>query len=173
MSNLCGCKKACGCGDDVITTPLTCNAPECTKPETCSETFSADCVIYTGDTIANLGITKGMKLSDVVQLLVLALTNPGCIYPTSPCQSVLGLNTTAIAQTTASIAWNSVVGAINYQTEYRAISSAIWVVNPVTTGTTDVIGVLVPNTDYYIRVKTNCGGDPCYSNTILIKTKNT
>ena len=173
-SNLCGCSKACGCGDDVIASPLNCTRPECNNPEKCSETFSTDCVIYTGDTIANLGIIKGMKMSDVIQLFVLAITNSGCIYPTSPCLSVVGLYTTSITATAAGIIWNTVTGATGYQVEYRPITSPSWLGNPIiTTGNIDTIGALIPNTDYYIRVKTICGSSSCYSNTILIKTKNT
>lgn len=173
ITNLCGCEKPCGCGDDVVTTPLNCTLPECNNPEKCSETFSSDCVIYTGDTIANLGITKGMNMSDIIQLFTLAITNSGCIYPTSPCLSVVGVYTTNVTSTIASIIWNTVVGATGYQVEYRPIFSASWISNPVvTTGNIDNIGMLVANTDYYIRIKTICASNTCYSNTILIKTKN-
>lgn len=171
-NNLCGCDKPCGCGNDVVKIPLCCTSSECNNPEKCSETFSAQCVIYDGDTVANLGIYKGMKMSDIVQLLVLAITNSGCIYPTSPCLSVLGFNTNNITQTSASLSWNVVLGATGYQVEYRPVTSASWLINPIVTTINDIIGTLIPNTDYYIRVNTICSSNSCYSNTIQIKTKN-
>lgn len=173
LKKLCGCTKTCGCADDVTDMPLVCSQslPACVDPEECGETFSMGCVIYRGDTIANLGITKGMKMTDVLQILILAITNAGCVYPTSPCLSVIGFHSTAIAQTTATFVWNAVVGATNYQIQYRKPSSATWIANPTTTNTTDSIGPLTANTEYYVRVVTNCGANSCNSVTETITTK--
>lgn len=174
MSKKCGCTKVCGCAEDVRTTPLTCaNAlPACSNPEECSETFSMGCSIYMGDTIANLNIQKGMKNSDILQMLVLLVTGAGCVYPTSPCLSVLGFHSTAIAQTTATFAWNAVTGSTSYQLQYRLPSSPTWMVNPTTVNTVDSIGPLLPNTKYVVRAVTNCtGADPCNSVTLEITTK--
>lgn len=174
MIKNCGCKKSCGCAEDVLTTGLVCSQslPECSDPEKCSETFSSDCLIYTGDTIANLNIQKGMKLTDVMQMLVIAITNSGCIYPTSPCLSAIGLHSIVINQTTASFGWNSVIGATNYQLQYRKPSDSTWTTNPVTTNVYDTIGPLVKNTQYYVRVVSNCGSNSCNSVTLDITTKN-
>lgn len=174
MEKNCGCKeKVCGCADNVLTTKSLCPTeyPSCFNPEKCSETFSSDCVIYTGDTIVNLDIQKGAKLSDVLQKLVGAIVNPGCNFPTSPCLAVVGFYSNAIAQTTASFSWGSVVPAIGYQIQYRQPSVAVWSINPSTTNTYDNIGPLLPNTEYYVRVSSNCGANSCYSSTLLIKTK--
>ncbi len=174
MSKNCGCIQACGCADNVITTPLVCSQslPACPNPEECSETFSLWCSIYNGDTIANLNIQKGMKMSDILQMLVLLTTGAGCVYPTSPCLSALGFHSTAIASTTATFAWNAVIGAASYQVQYRLPSVGTWTVNPVTTNLTDSIGPLLPSTKYVVRVITNCtGADPCNSVTLEIITK--
>lgn len=171
-NRLCGCKTSCGCGNDVIATSPTCDSPpNCFNPDTCSETFSTDCAVYTGDTIANIGLVKGMRLSEAIQLLVSVIVFPGCAYPTSPCLAVIGLKSTTITQTSATFAWNPVAGAINYHIEYRQPSSPTWIVGANTTNIFDSIGGLLPNTEYFVRVSTNCGAAFCYSLTLLITTK--
>lgn len=172
MKKLCECEHPCGCGNNVVNVPVPCISPECSNPEKCSETYSSDCVIYTGDTIANLGITKGMPMSVVVQMLLNAIVNPTCIYPTSACISVVNVVTTSIGQTVVSLNWNNIItGGPSYQVEYRPVTSSTWTGNPITTNTFDTISGLIPNTDYYIRVKTICSSSSCYSLTIQIKTK--
>ena len=49
----CGCNKAkCGCQDTMLTSPAPCPTPiGCPSPEPCSESFDAQCVIYTGTNI--------------------------------------------------------------------------------------------------------------------------
>lgn len=170
---LCGCKSDCGCADDVRSTPLTCsqNLPACVNPEKCSETFSLGCVIYTGDDIANLGIKKGMNGDQILQILILAITNAGCVYPTSPCLSAIGIQSTNISQITASFAWGAVVGATNYQLQYRKPSDPTWISNPTTINTYDTIGPLLPGTEYVVRVITNCVSGSCNSTTLDIITK--
>lgn len=172
INKLCECKTSCGCGNDVIKTSPTCDTPpNCFNPDTCSETFSTDCAVYTGDTIANIGLVKGMRLSEAIQLLISVIVFPGCTYPTSPCLAVIGLKSTTITQTSATFTWNAVVGALNYHIEYRQPSSPTWIVGVNTPNLFDSIGGLTPNTDYYVRVSTNCGASSCYSLTLLITTK--
>lgn len=174
MIKLCGCKTLlCGCADDVRIMPLVCSQslPACNAPEECSETFSLGCVIYQGDTIVNLGIVKGMKMTDVLQILILAVTGAGCVYPSSPCLSAIGFHSTSYTQTTSSYVWNAVVGATNYQLQYRQPSNPTWTTNPVTTNNYDSIGPLLPNTEYVVRVVTNCGLNSCNSATLDLITK--
>jgi len=58
MSNCNKCDKECNCGciPQSMTTPDYCipNTPACPDPSPCTETFDADCVIYTGDPIEGL-----------------------------------------------------------------------------------------------------------------------
>lgn len=169
MRQNCGCKKTCGCGDVVLTTPPSCPIP-CTNGDPCPETFETQCVVYMGNNIANLPITTGMRLDDIIQVLAMAIVNPGCIYPTAPCQGVVGLKSTLISSGTINLKWLPVAGAISYQVEYRATTSPTWIVNTAVTGTTDSIGGLTPNTAYYVRVKTTCSSGNCYSLVLTIKT---
>lgn len=168
----CGCEKPCGCQDDVFTTKSTCSLPpECFNPEQCSETFSSECIVYTGDNIADLGIIKGARMTDVIQILINAIVNPGCTLPTAPCLSVVGFKSTIINQTTATFVWTPITGALNYQIEYKLVPSLTWTVGTATTNSYDTIGGLNPNTQYYVRVSTNCGTSSCFSLTLLITTK--
>lgn len=170
MRTNCGCNKTCGCGDVVLTTPPACPIP-CTNGDPCPETFDAKCLVYMGNTIANLPIATGMRMDDIIQVLTMAIVNPGCIYPSSPCQGAVGFKTTAITAGTMSLKWLPVsTVTTGYQVEYRATTSGTWITNLVTTGTTDSIGGLLPNTAYYVRVKTTCASGSCYSLVLTITT---
>jgi hypothetical protein len=130
--------------------------------------------VYTGNTIVDVGIVQGQRLDSIVQLLALLITNPGCALPTTPCQSVLGLQTTYISATAAGIKWLPVVGATSYQTSYiPTTGTSTWLVNPTVSASAnpiDSIGPLLPSTSYYIKVNTICSLGTCTSLTILITT---
>lgn len=173
LKSNCGCNKPCGCGDNFITTapPIDCPAQSCYRPNQCSETYPTECVIYNGDTIANLDIYKGQPLSEILQKLTLLIVNPSCAYPTSSCQSVLNFTSTLITNNLIQLYWNLSSTAINYQVEYRPITSPTWILNPITSGNIDTIAGLTPNIEYYIRVNALCSAGSCYSVTLSIKTK--
>ncbi len=168
----CACAAGCGCSDLPLSTCMPCTPPVCGNGDPCPETFSSGCAVYTGDSIMDLNILKGDRVDTIIQKLALLITNPGCAYPTSPCMSVLGLQSVNITATTASLKWLTVPIATSYQVEYRATTSVTWLLNPVVLNSAnpiDLIGVLLPNTSYFVRVRTICGTS-CYSLTILIKT---
>ena len=172
VSKGCGCAAPCGCGDHILKTPpCSINDPGCDSPKQCPETFSSDCALYMGDTIANLDIKKGDPLTTVIQKLLMAIINPGCAYPDSPCRGATGFGSYSISTTVIKLAWDAVVGATDYQVEYREVTSPTWLLNPIVTGTQDLIGTLLSNTTYYVRVKTNCGVNSCYSPVLTITTQ--
>lgn len=174
MENLnkdCGCIDTCGCNSDILSLRPICSSPECANPEKCSETFSTDCIVYTGDTILDLGIPKGARLTDVLQILMNFAVNPGCASPNSPCISVVGFHSRTINQTTVIFDWSALVGTVSYQIQYRPVTSNTWLFNPATNNNFDTIGGLLPNTQYYVKVNTLCGANSCFSLTLLITTK--
>lgn len=166
-------KEECGCTKSLSTSDLCNTLPDCPNPEKCPETFDAGCVVYMGDTIIDLDIKTGDRMDQVLQKLVLALTNPGCVLPNSTCNAVLGLATTSISSTIINLKWLVAANAISYSVEYRAISSLTWLINPTLapTITQDYISGLTPGTEYYIRVNTICSSGNCYSVTLKVKTK--
>lgn len=166
----CSCQVPCGCEDKPITTCLPCMTLPCNNGDQCPETFSAGCVVYTGDTIVDLNIQKGDRLDSIIQKMALLATNPGCAYPTSPCQSVLGLQTTSIYASVASLKWFAVSGATGYQVQYKVFGTSAWSINPVTTNLYDNIGPLTPNTTYWVNVISFCGSNACQSLTIQFTT---
>lgn len=170
----CGCAQnvGCGCGDNVYTTNNTCNSIECETPEKCPETFSSDCLLFMGDTIANLEIKKGTPMTTVLDQILLAIINPNCAYPTSPCRAVFGLLSSKITSTTIKLGWEALDPVpTSYEVEYREVTSGTWLQNGAITTNTNTIGGLTPNTDYVVRVKTTCGSNTCYSLVKTITTK--
>jgi hypothetical protein len=166
--NQCGCVKG-------ISTPAVCtnSLPACPNPDPCSETFNAACIVYMGDDIVDLDIKKGDRIDKVIQKLVLAITNPGCVLPTTACNAVLGLATTSITSSIIQLSWMVALGAVNYSVEYKEVSSPTWIINPIVgpTITNDYISGLIPSTEYHIRVNTICASGNCYSVTLKVKTK--
>lgn len=172
-SKNCGCNKPCGCGDDVLSSAPPCaqGFPECSGIPECPETYEARCAIYTGEDIVNIDIPKGTNVNDIIQKLILTIVNPGCNYPGSPCQSAIGVFFNKITQTTATLSWQPISGAVGYIVEYRLPTDINWTVNASVTGNQDTIVGLSPNTVYYVKVMTNCGEQSCSSLTFKIKTK--
>lgn len=169
------CKnKNCGCNDTALTTPApcSCNVVTCPTPDICSETWSDCCVIHTGDTIADIGINKGERLCDILQKLTLMITNPDCVIPGAECGSAIGFKSTTITSTALGLFWGAVTGATGYVVEYRVPTTPTWTTLPSVTVNTATISSLLPNTDYYVRVKTVCESvSTCYSVTLLLTTK--
>lgn len=166
--------KPCGCTDVGLTTQSPCGHPDCPNPEKCAETFSGECIVYTGDTIVDVNIQYGDRFNEIVQKLALMITNPSCSQPDSTCQSVIGLMSTSITTTSVNIKWNSVPDVISYSIEYKTPASLTWNVisgiSPITYPTQSINGLL-PNTEYQIKVNTMCSLTSCFSLTILIRTK--
>jgi len=175
MSKDCKTKLPCGCDDHALGTPPPCETGTvtCPNPDPCAETFSAACVVYTGDSIVDLGINRGDRLDSILQRIGLWLTNPGCITPGSSCLAVLDLHSTLIGSSSVVLAWSAVSTAINYTVEYKQASALSWILNP-TLGPVafpvDTIAGLLSNTEYDIRVNAGCAMGSCYSLTIRVKT---
>ena len=173
MSKSCGHKRPCGCEDQPLTTnpPCETGTSSCPTPDPCPETFALGCVVYTGDTIVDLGITNGERLDVILQRLTLWLTNPGCITPGFDCQAVLGFQSSNITSTSVDIAWLAAPSATGYSIEYKLASALTWNITATTANTYAVLGMLTPNSDYQIRVNAICPSGTCFSVTIQIKTK--
>jgi hypothetical protein len=176
MKKNCGCKVPCGCKDVALTTPAsppcTQGTADCPNPEQCSEVFDARCVTWQGDPIIDLGIKPGDRLSEVIEKLALAATNSGCVLANATCHSVLNLASIAKSTTTITLGWTAALGATSYVIEYKlpaamSYTSSAPIAVPATSGT---IGGLLPNTEYYIRVRTTCASSTCYSLIISVKT---
>lgn len=173
----CKSKVPCGCGDAGYTTGPSCaqDTPSCPNPDPCPETFSDQCIVHMGDTIFDLDIKKGDRMSDVIQKLVLAIT--GCnALPGAICPPPVGLVSTVITSTAITIAWNPALNATDYQVEYKETTALSWTLAPsipaVASPVYTITG-LTANTEYMVRVRTLSGVDTgvCPSVTLLIKTK--
>lgn len=175
--NKCNKKKAnCDCGGPIRVPTVYSNNPlNCPSPNPCTTITSMECVCYTGPSIVDLGINTGDSLENVLQVLILAITNPDCIIPPTDCISVLNVDYSYDNCGTNSliISWDPTGTAISYQVEYRVVGAMSWSLNPVVVPpiTQSTIGGLIPDTWYEIRVNTTCTTGNCYSLTIRVKTQ--
>jgi hypothetical protein len=99
---------------------------------------------------------------------------PGCLTMDDVCGSPLSFKSTLITPYTIELSWDQLVYPTEYVVEYKAVGAIPWNINPpVPNGPnpTDAIGVLIPNTTYYVRVTANCPVGTCTSVTLIITTK--
>ena len=173
----CPHKKPCSCSDVALTTGTPCaqNTPDCPNPEPCSETFSGECIVYTGDTIVDFPITQGERFNEIIQKLIMLALNPTCINGSIPQQAVVGLMSTAVTASSITIKWLPTQQVIFYIVMYSTDNST-W--TSVSTGTALLpnpswtINNLLSNTDYYIKISpTFFVPHTCESLTILVHTK--
>lgn len=165
--------KKCGCSDAGLTTPAPCPCEQvtCATPDPCAETFSDGCIVHMGDTIVDLDIKKGDRLSTILQKIAIKITQPNCVSGTA-CASALGFKSTLITNNSFKLSWDTVTNSTGYVVQYRKTTVATWTSNPAVTTNSDTISSLEANTNYYVRVNTVCGlVKPCYSVTLLLTTK--
>src|SRR3989304_2590229 len=100
----CGHNLGCGCKDSALTTNLPCPpGTPCINPEPCAQVWDMHCIIYTGNTIVDLDINPGDRMDEIMQKLILNGLNPGCVDPTSTCQSALNLAAQVIGTTSITV----------------------------------------------------------------------
>ena len=142
--------------------------------EPCSEVFDMACICYQGDDIVELDIKKGTRLDEILQKLVLGITNPGCTDFFDPlvCQSPLNLTVSNLTTSSLEISWDTVASAVSYSVEFKEAISLVWLIQPIITApvVSNTIVGLTPNTVYDIRVNAICAAGNCYSLNIRIKT---
>lgn len=167
----------CGCGDQALTTgPNFSNDPTVCPPnsEQCTEVFDMECICYGGDDIVELDIQRGDRLNEILQKLVLAITNPGCsnFGDDLACQAPINLMISNLTDTSFDISWDPVAVATSYVVEFKEAILPTWNLNPAVTApvVTDTIIGLTPDTVYDVRVNAVCPAGTCYSLNIRIKT---
>ena len=83
-------------------------------------------------------------------------TSPGCVPPSGPgCGLPSGLNATSITQTSATLNWTAVSGAVSYNVQYKVVGPTTWTT---TTSATNSVAVsaLTPGTKYRYQVQAVC-----------------
>jgi hypothetical protein len=78
----------------------------------------------------------------------------------SSCGTPTGLSSSSITNTTATVSWTAVSGAVSYDVDYKAASSGTWInAATATTATSANLGGLTQGTLYDWRVRTNCASE--------------
>lgn len=86
------------------------------------------------------------------------------------CNVPSGLASSAIAQTTATVSWATVTGAVSYNLQYRIAGTSTWTTKN-TTATTYNLTTLTANTQYEFQVQTVCStGTSAFSSSAYFST---
>lgn len=76
------------------------------------------------------------------------------------CPAPGGVTATAVTDTTATIGWTAVSGAVSYDVDYKSSTSTTWISAATGTTTTSLaLTGLTLGTTYDYRIRTNCGSD--------------
>ena len=117
-------------------------------------------------TIPNTPTTTARVKIEAVGNIFFDISNTNfTITSGSGCASPAGLTASAITTTSATVGWTAVSGAVSYDVDYKASSSATWI-NAATATTAISVGLtgLTTGTTYDYRVRTNCAsGSSAYS----------
>lgn len=185
----CGCAPTtkCGCGDQALHTPCSCNTPMCPdpagglSPSSCGEVMSDRCIVHDGnDGLVDFRVEVGDSMAMILQKIAIKMSQPACIDPYindpahQDCQSVWNLQSTLISITGIKLAWTIAPGSvlIDIVVEYNQDGMLAWL-STVALGATAIettIGPLLPGTYYNIRVVSTDGTHDCTSATIKVKT---
>lgn len=88
----------------------------------------------------------------------------------SSCGVPTGLTVSNITQTTATVSWNAVSGAVSYTLRYKLSSSSTWSTFTTTSTVVNFTG-MTAGTSYDVGVSTNCSGSSsAYSATVTFTT---
>lgn len=78
----------------------------------------------------------------------------------SNCGTPAGLSSSSVTNTTATVSWTAVSGAVSYDVDYKAASSGTWINAATATTSTSVnLSGLTQGTLYDWRVRTNCASE--------------
>lgn len=88
------------------------------------------------------------------------------------CISSTHLYVVSKTDTTITIAWTPVPEAIGYQVEYKLNDPAlpVWTILPQQTTSQAIVGLLLADTEYKIRVTSICATRSCTSVSLIVKT---
>jgi hypothetical protein len=172
----CKCEpKYCGCADQAIHAAPPCGqgTADCPNPEPCAETFSAECIVYTGDSMPELGITKGDRIDKVIQAIGMWILNPACQQPfdgnfddqePNDCVGVIDLKTTNITSSSITLSWDPSPTVVTYTVAWAEVPNPftplVWSSVTNITSTITTIANLDPDTEYYFKVNTICEVGP-------------
>jgi hypothetical protein len=175
MSKKCGHSIPCGCKDTALTTGAPCGEGiDCTG-NPCAENFCADCILWCGPGLPNLGITQGMPLSDIIQIIEITQSSDiSCVDTSDSCKSVLWGSQLTSTSTSININWSYIdpLQTADYTLTYGdGVSNTVVTLTPGSTSFT--IENLIPNKLYYLAIDSTCASEPdapCSSALITIKT---
>jgi hypothetical protein len=170
----------CGCGCTPVTQVAPPCAPKCASSVAgnCMEYVNAACTVM-NDSIKEYSVQKGDTIESVLQRLILAITNPGCVTANGISYSPIPLQSTATTNSTVNITWGASdanpSGDPAYEVQYKVNDPIIgtWTSLPLQSTTTATITGLLAMTSYEIRVRPvypNTLNGSCFSVTIIVTT---
>lgn len=172
MAKKCGHQVPCGCNDTPLTTGSPCGDGIQCQGNPCAENFCAECIVWCGPGLPNIGIKTGMNLYTVFQLLDSNISSASCVDDTDACKSVL-LGLPTVTSTTIDIPFTQVTdGTQTHTVTLTDVSTGTPTQYPISTGATNIlIEGLSVNSEYKLFITSVCvDTTSCQSAEILIKT---
>jgi hypothetical protein len=169
--------STCGCKDTPLTTAPVYTCPpdvKCPDPTPCYETIQDTCVKHSNDySIYRFGhllafgdpypvLPAGASLENAYQAMSIRVLDEDCLPP-------INVHPSYVGTTTIIINWE-LTGADTYTFQYT--TNPLGAFTSVTGLTTNSysLSLLTPDTNYYFKIDTNCGGSTSTSAVIIVRT---
>lgn len=167
MSKKCGHKIPCGCKDTAMVTNSS--LPDCEGGNPCAENFCADCITWCGPEMQDLGIKPGMPLSDIIQIISIAIVQSSteCVKTNDPnaCKSLIFDFPVITTNTTATLSWTYLAETAldpsntNLILVFASVDGGTGGKLVIDIDATSVmLENLLPDTEYCIYMTLECGG---------------
>lgn len=172
MAKTCGHLVPCGCNDTPLTTGSPCNDGIQCQGNPCAENFCAECIVWCGPGLPNLGIKTGMNLYTVFQLLDSNIDSASCVDDSDSCKAVL-LGLPTVTSSTINISFTPISTASQTRTLYLTeVSTGTVTPYAIDTGATEIlIEFLAADSEYKLFITSVCADlTECSSAELLIKT---
>ena len=181
MAKNCKHTVPCGCKDVPLTTGAPCgDGIEC-EGNPCAENFCAECILWCGPDLPDLGIVSGTPLSDIIQIMSIMVAREaageaykGCIDSTTDqCKSVIFNVNPVVTSTSIALSWTLPTGVtpqgliLIYEQVDTGASGKVTLDAAAVAATIDNLN---SDKEYKIYIITECAEEVCNSAVMQIKT---
>jgi hypothetical protein len=136
------------------------------KPSSSSTWATVNGIATTSSNLTTLlaGTSYDFQVQTICAAGSSAYSDPTSFTTVVPCGMPAGLSSSGITNTTATVSWTAVQGAVTYNLQWKPSSSSTWAtVNGITTTSSD-LATLLAGTSYDFQVQTICAaGSSAYS----------
>lgn len=148
----------CGCNDKALTTNATyqLGTDACPAGEACDQVMMSECIVYSGDELADFPLKDGERVEVTLKKLILLHLDPNALMGSAGIHAPYNVESFKITDTTIDIEWDAVANVTDYTVAIAPATSGVYVNATVANNATKYTFInLAPSTTYDIKVVAN------------------